>query len=227
MTPEITATHEAPPVKESIEHNPPSLALQRRIATGEFDAPPTGDIPTKINDKSLTALRNQNEAKRKEDEEKFAREHQKLPPGELRHEQMKVWSINIWGEMGSLVEAKQQKVFESFHKLGVLVKPNGNSDEEMHEMLKQFYDADAHTEGAFYKKFCTGNMNERLAEVLEIDDMFHLKTFLTKWMLGSDDAFDALVALRHTKDSIADSIKRQAMLTATPIPTDDHILDFY
>lgn len=230
------AQHEALP---SIETNPPSPALKARIAHGIFDetALPNMPLPEKVDQKAFDALHNQNVRQRQKDAAKFAAANQNpdlpLSPEVLRHNQMQAWSLGIWKEMNDLIDAKQEKVFAIFadpQKLGIPIKPNGN---DMQELLKQFYDQSTQKEGSFYQKFCTGNMNEKLANALTLDDMMHLQTFLTKWMLGSDTAFNALVALKTTMDDLAssDPTSRQALsqhaTTKVTGDLDNQILDFY
>ncbi len=217
-----------------LEKQPASPALKHRIALGAFDLTQPVDTtpPTEVSRKTFDALHNRNVAKRQQDADAFAKKinnpDHPLSPEDIRHEQMQLWGFEAWREMGNIVNSKQQKGAAVFLKLLDLdtttqqhiMQGNMGSDEIV-ELQKQFYDRDTHTEGAFYKKFCTGNMNENLANALTVDEMRHLKTFLTKWMLGSDEAFDALIVLRQTMDDLKSPDARANMTKFSQTPTSD------
>lgn len=228
---------ESAPAREplpSIEVQKPSPPLVHRVVYGAFDPekPVVKDDQKDPLHDALTALGNQNRAIRKADEEKFAARFTTLSPEDLRHGQMSAWSQGVVFEVMNDVgtEGRGSKSASILRdKLHIPLTGNGGEDAII--LQKQLYDEGTTTEGDFYKNFCGNNMNEQLATALTVDDMMHLKTFLTKWMVGTDEAFTALVTLRHSMDMLKDQqefAQLQSLTGDEPLdPRDAGILKFF
>lgn len=213
MTEVGPSAREALPTIEQVQ---PSPALVLRLAYGEFDPnkPIAKDSQKKPFTDALHALNEHNMTIRKSDEAKFAEKYKdrNLSDADIRHNYMAFWALGASFEIGHdlNLEGRADKTALILRdKLGIPLTGNGEQDSII--IGRQFYDIEEKTEGEFYKKFCTNTMNEKLAQALTVDDMMHLKTFLTKWMLGSDEAFTALVTLRHSIDMVSDETKRASL----------------
>ncbi|HYK08705.1 MAG TPA: protein phosphatase 2C domain-containing protein [Candidatus Eisenbacteria bacterium] len=227
MTPEATPISE-PLRSPEVQKPSPALALRLHHGGEAFnaDVPLSKDSENDSFKSAVTALDNHNRVARKADEAKFAQTF-KGPKEEMRHNQMLKWSNQAFVDMSLDLNVRGEPIAKIFHDKLHFDFGDGVADDAA--IRKQFYDADTQTEGSFYKEFCGTNMNEKLT-TLSVDEMMLLKGFLTKWMLGSEDAFNALVTLKQSMDIVDNAVSTSVLDTlydkALP-EADKPMLDYF
>ncbi len=223
-------TYEALP---TIEQERPSPALILRIAHG-VNNQTDNTVPREVHRSSFDALNRQNMIQRKRDEAEFKQqaEHEgkATDPQILRHNHMVKWTTGSIMEINRIIDAGQAgssdttqrtaDIAAALNKLGISLDPKN--------AVGQFYQDNEQQPGPFYQQFCGRDMPERLADTLSTEEMSLLKPFLTNWMLGSDEAFNALVTLRLAKDQVRNRVGIVEPKAAEPLsPRDAKILAYF
>lgn len=188
---------------------PPSGRLMWHIAHGNFEQEsfdPTQPA-SKVSEQSSQALYARHEAQRKTDSDLRQQTIRKQLEGKftqeeiakrLYHEEMKKWSNQVEQQIGHMLVEKNPNTIAALQKIGF--------DIEDDALKNKVYTPTSDTTGdygPFYEKYCRRgkDMNKLLAEDLTPEEMDAVKPFLQN-ILGSEDAFLALRALRETKDFV-------------------------
>lgn len=221
--PETATVAERPVIKEKPQA---SNGLMLHIAHGEFDSSKTAALdknPTEINKKTFDILQERhNSAQMSQKETYYAHvkkrfiedlgwPEDKITPDILRHVHMKDWALTESIRMRALLAhtrtknpAQFDRMIAAFNKLHISVNPNSST----FLTQDQFYVVDPDSEisgkpAEFYKTFCEdGTIIKKLIDTLTQPDIVVLQPFLVD-TLGSETAYQALLATKQTQDAIA------------------------
>lgn len=240
--PEAATIAERPPVKEAPKA---SNGLMLHIAHGEFDSSKLATLdasPQTVAEKSYDVLQDRFLSKQSEQQQSYYQHikqrlqsqgwpEDKITPELLRHSHMKDWALLEARQIGLLFYQQkdnlegQATLVKALGKLHIVVDDNSDAQNLPDQLYKTTSDVTG-TAGAFYEEFCKdGNLNKKLVETLDEADIIILRNFLVD-TLGSETAYQALLATKQTQDAIVAKHDFSAN-SSTLAEGEQPILDFF